>query len=120
MARLFEIDILFNINTWSPTGGVCGQWNPKNHWISTTVRLKSNSIDDYEKPYKVNIGNENTFEELSHAFISIEIVNHEASVTRFISSKQWYGSCEQRFGTTTLLSEDIIIDEGKFNVSNKN
>ena len=84
------------------------------------VSLKSDSIDDYKKPNKVNIGNENTFEELSHAFITIETVNHEESVTRFISSKQWYGSCEQRFGTTTLLSEDIIIDEGKFNVSNKN
>ena len=84
----------------------------KKHWISPTVRMESNSIDDCKKPYKVNIGNENTFEELSHAFISIEIVNHEESVTRLISSKQWYGSCEQRFGTNTLLSEGIIIDEG--------
>ena len=73
-----------------------------------------------KKPYKVNIDNGNTFEELIHDSIYIYIINHEESVTRFIRSKMWYGSCEQRFGTTTLLSEDIIIDEGKFNVSNKN
>ena len=64
------------------------------------------------KPQKVNTGNENNFDEIVHASISIEIVNHEESVTRFISSKQWYGSCQQRFGTNALSTESAIVNQG--------
>ena len=48
--------------------------------------------------------------------MSIELINHEASETQFLGSKQFYGSCEDRFGNNFgKLKDDynIIVGESK-------
>ena len=48
--------------------------------------------------------------------MSIELINHEASETQFLGSKQFYGSCEDRFGNNfgTLKDDyNIIVGESK-------
>jgi len=47
--------------------------------------------------------------------MSIELINHETSETQFLGSKQFYGSCEDRFGNNfgEFNDQHIIIGKSK-------
>lgn len=67
------------------------------------------------KSYEVNTGFSDYDVDLLHDSMSIELINHEASETQFIQSKQYYGSCEDRFGNNfgKLKDQNIIVGESK-------
>ena len=65
------------------------------------------------KSHEVNTGFSDYDIDLLHDSMSIELINHEASETQFIGSKQFYGSCEDRFGNNFGEFNDQHIIMGK-------
>lgn len=53
--------------------------------------------------------------DLLHDSLSIELINHEASETQFIGTKQFYGSCEDRFGNNfgEWSDQNVIVGKSK-------
>lgn len=69
----------------------------------------------FAKSYEVNTGFSDYDIDLLHDSMSIELINHEASETHFLGSKQFYGSCEDRFGNNfgEFNDQHIIIGKSK-------
>ena len=76
---------------------------------------RSSSKYFFAKSYEVNTGFSDYDIDLLHDSMSIELINHEASETQFLGSKQFYGSCEDRFGNNFVEFNDqhIIIGKSK-------
>ena len=61
------------------------------------------------KTISVNIGDSIDNYEFILDSISIEITNHQDSILQFVGSKQWHGTCEERFrGNSATSIEELV------------